>query len=145
MHFENIQDKFVRIASHLDEKSKRLWCANEAMSLGWGGVTIVSKATGISRTTITAGIRELAGRKDVPSVGIRRKGGGRKKTVHDTDLRHNLEALVEPLTRGDPESPLRWVGKSTRKIAKELNLRGHRISHSSVASLLKEMDYRAYA
>jgi len=79
MHYEDIRKKYIRIASHLDEKSKRLWCANEAVNLGWGGVTIVSKAAGISRTTITAGIRELTGRKDVPAVGIRRKGGGRKK------------------------------------------------------------------
>lgn len=79
MQYEEIQEKFRRIASHPDEKSKRLWCANEALSLGWGGVTLVSQVTGISRTTITTGIRELIGRKDVPDVGIRRKGGGRKK------------------------------------------------------------------
>ena len=79
MQDEEIQEKFNRIASHLDEKSKRLWCANEALAQGWGGVTLVSKATGVSRTTITAGIKELTGEQDVLKAGIRRKGGGRKK------------------------------------------------------------------
>ena len=79
MRYEEIQEKFIRIASHPDEQSRRLWCANEALSLGWGGVTAVSEATGISRTTITTGIGELTGLRDVSDVGIRRKGGGRKK------------------------------------------------------------------
>lgn len=79
MQYEEIREKFNRIASHVDEKSKRLWCANEALTLGWGGVTILSKATGVSRTTITAGIKELKGEKAVPKAGIRRIGGGRKK------------------------------------------------------------------
>lgn len=88
MHYEDIRKKFVRIASHLDEKSKRLWCANEAVSLGRGGIKIISEATGVSRTTITTGIRELTGKKDIPTVGIRIKGGGRKKN----GLRHGPPA-----------------------------------------------------
>lgn len=76
---EKIQEKFQRIASHLNEKSKRLWCANEALALGWGGVTTVSDATGMSRTTITTGIKELTGVKALPEMGVRRTGGGRKK------------------------------------------------------------------
>ena len=76
---DEIQEKFIRIASHLDEKSKRLWCANEAISLGWGGVTQVSKATGVSRSTMTDGIKELIEQQEMKKVGIRKKGGGRKK------------------------------------------------------------------
>jgi len=79
MKNNEIQEKFIRIASHLDEKSKRLWCANEALAIGWGGVSHVSKATGISRTTITTGIKELTNQQEILNVGIRKKGGGRKK------------------------------------------------------------------
>ena len=79
MQSDKIPEKFIRIALHLDEKSKRLWCANEALAIGWGGVTQVSKATGISRTTITTGIKELKNQPEIKNVGIRKKGGGRKK------------------------------------------------------------------
>ncbi len=79
MQSDKIPEKFIRIALHLDEKSKRLWCANEALAIGWGGVTQVSKATGISRTTITTGIKELKNQQEIKKVGIRKKGGGRKK------------------------------------------------------------------
>ncbi len=84
MQYEELQEKFIRIASYLDEKSKRLWCANEALTLGWGGVTLVSQATGMSRATITKGIKELTGELDIPNERIRRQGGGRKKN----DSRH---------------------------------------------------------
>jgi hypothetical protein len=76
---QEIQEKFVRIAGHLNEQSKRLWCANEALALGWGGITRVARATGMSRTTITVGVEELLGLRPLPSQGIRRPGGGRKK------------------------------------------------------------------
>lgn len=79
MHDEEIQAKFSRIAPYLDERSKRLWCANEALALGWGGITMVSNATGVSRTTITAGIQELTGERALSEDRIRRRGGGRKK------------------------------------------------------------------
>ena len=85
MHDEEIQAKFTRIAAYLDEKSKRLWCANEALALGWGGIIIVSKATGVSRTTITMGIQELTGAKELPQERIRRRGGGRKKNNEESD------------------------------------------------------------
>lgn len=146
MPSKEIQEKFSRIASHLDEKVKRLWCANEALSLGWGGVTTLAKATGVSRTAITEGIKEITGEKKVSKEGIRRKGGGRKKTSEkDKRIKEELESLVEPMTRGDPESPLRWVCKSTRKLSKELTQKGYKISHSLVARLLKEMDYSLQA
>ncbi len=76
---QELQEKFSRIAGHLNEQSKRLWCANEALSLGWGGISLVAKATGMSRTTITAGIEELLGIQSLPNQGVRRIGGGRKK------------------------------------------------------------------
>ena len=80
MESEDIREKFMRIAGHLDEKTKRLWCANEAISIGWGGITLVSQATGLSRMTITTGIQELTGGNDLSTTAIRRKGGGRKKS-----------------------------------------------------------------
>lgn len=86
MQYEEIQEKFIRIASYLDEKSKRLWCANEALSLGWRGVTLVSQATGMSRATITKGIKELTSALDIPHERIRRPGGGRKKKQLKTRL-----------------------------------------------------------
>lgn len=76
---QNVRERFSRIAGHLNEQSKRLWCANEALALGWGGITLVAKATGVSRATITAGIDELLGIRSLPDQGIRRTGGGRKK------------------------------------------------------------------
>ena len=146
MKYEELQEKFRRIVSHLNEKSKRLWCANEAMSLGRGGVTVVSAATGVSRTTITEGMKEIKGEKDVRPDGIRRKGGGRKKkTDKDKTVIQDIENLIEPAALGDPESSLRWVSKSTRNIADELKRKGHEISHGTVATVLKEMDYSLQA
>ena len=146
MKYEELQEKFRRIVSHLNEKSKRLRCADEAMSLGRGGVTLVSAATGVSRTTITEGMKEIKGEKDIRPDGIRRKGGGRKKkTEKDKTVRQDIENFIEPATLGDPGSSLRWVSKSTRNIADELKRKGHEISHSTVATVLKETDYSLQA
>lgn len=145
MYDKEIRDKFNRIAAHLDEKSRRLWCANEALAVGWGGVTLVAKSTGVSRTTITTGIQELTGSKAVPEDRIRRGGGGRKKTQENPALLDALEVLVEPISRGDPESHLRWVSKSSRKLARTLQRQGYPISHTNVASLLNELDYSLQA
>jgi transposase len=146
MKHEELQEKFGRIVSHLNEKSKRLWCANEAMSLGRGGVTLVSAATGVSRTTITEGMKEIKGEKEVRQDGIRRKGGGRKKkTDEDKTVVQDIENLICPVTLGDPESSLRWISKSTRNPAAELKRKGHEISHSSVATILREADYSLQA
>ncbi len=146
MSREELQEKFERIASYLNEKSERLRCADEAMSLGRGGVTLVSAATGVSGTTITEGMKEIKGEKEVRQDGIRRKGGGRKKkTDEDKTIVHDIENLIGPVTLGDPESSLRWVSKSTRNPAAELRRKGHEISRSSVAAILKDADYSLQA
>jgi Rhodopirellula transposase. len=113
--------------------------AAEAVDIGHGGVSLVSRACGLSRVTITKGINELAA-PPLAEDRIRRSGGGRwRLTVRDPELPSVLESLVEPLTRGDPESPLRWTCKSTRTLAQELTGRQHPISHDKVAQLLREM------
>ncbi len=113
----------------------------EAVELGYGGVSLVSRACGLSRVTLTKGIKELA-TPPLPGDRIRRLGGGRRRlTARDPGLPKVLEALVEPLTRGDPESPLRLTCKSTRRPARELRGRQHPISHEKVAQLLRAMDY----
>jgi len=115
--------------------------ASEAAELGYGGVSLVSRACGLSRVTITKGISELAA-PPLAADRIRRCGGGRwKLTVRDPKLPGLLESLVEPLTRGDPESPLRWTCKSTRTLAQELTGRQHPISHEKVAQLLRDLEY----
>jgi hypothetical protein len=116
--------------------------AAEAVEYGHGGVSVVSRACGLSRVTITQGIRELDG-APLPEGRVRRAGGGRKPLVaRDRALPGVLESLVEPLARGDPESPLRWTCKSTRTLAQELTRRKHPISHEKVAQLLRGLDYR---
>jgi hypothetical protein len=138
-----IQERFQRITQHLDEKTRRLWCANEALAVV-GGIALVSRETGISRTTITEGVKEIKGLKQLPENRIRRNGGGRKlQTEKDSDLRSDVENLVESATRGDPESPLKWCSKSTRNIADELNESrdNKRVSHSLVSRILAESGY----
>jgi len=115
--------------------------AAEAVQLGYGGVSLVSRACGLSRVTITKGINELSA-DPLPGERVRRAGGGRPRLeVDDPELPNLLEKLVEPLTRGDPESPLRWTCKSTRTLAGELVWRRHPISHEKVAQYLREMGY----
>jgi hypothetical protein len=112
--------------------------ASEALALGWGGITRVAQATGLSRKAIALGIREVTGVVAPAARGrIRRPGGGRKPlAAHDPTLRADLERLVEPVTRGDPDSPLRWTCKSVRQLARELQRQGHPISHQKVAEML---------
>ncbi len=133
----------------MDERSRRQWAAAEARELGWGGVTAVARATGLSRTTITAGFRELelpAGQRAVEGMRVRRPGGGRKALAEtDSGLLAALEALIEPTTRGDPESPLRWTCKSTRHLADELTRQRHRIGANTVAVLLRQGGYSLQA
>ena len=118
-----------------------MMAATEACQLGHGGVSIVSRACGLSRVTITKGMQELQGRPLAPGR-IRRPGGGRLSLLQiDPDLPRVLEGLVEPLARGDPESPLRWTIKSTRSLAAELSAQGHVVSHEKVAQFLRQMDY----
>jgi transposase len=146
MEERTLRERFQRISRHLDEKARRLWCANEAITIGFAGVSSVALATGVSRTTITEGVKEIKGEKDLPKEGIRREGGGRKqKTDKDENLKQDIEELVSSQTRGDPESPLKWSSKSTRKIADELNNTAKRASHSLVSRILSGLGYSLQA
>jgi len=142
---ETVATKFQALRPFLDERRRRLWAAAEALALGRGGVTTVAAATGLHRNTIGEGLRELHAREPAALTSdqrIRTSGGGRKAvTERDPVLLRELEALVEPLTRGDPISPLRWTCKSTRQLATELSERGHRVSHQTVADLLRVLRY----
>jgi len=143
-----IRRRFRLIAAHLDERMRRLVAAAEAAALGFGGVSIVARATGVSRGAIRIGATELLQKPRVVGAAgrVRRPGGGRKKTVQqDRTLLRDLEALIEPVTRGDPESPLRWTAKSLRRLAAELQRQGHRSSHRMVAEMLHELGYSLQA
>ena len=136
-----LKQKVALLWPHLDERARRLSAASESRQLGHGGVSLVSRACGLSRVTITKGVQELE-EPPLPAGRVRRPGGGRPAlVVCDPDLPGHLEALVEPLTRGDPESPLRWTSKNTRALAAELGAQHHPISHEKVAQLLRQMDY----
>jgi hypothetical protein len=132
-----IQEKFKLMLPSFTERTKRLWCAVEARQLGWGGVCIVQQATGVSKPTIIKGIRELNKPVELTPLQSRQKGGGRKKLMaHYPDIPDVLETLIDPVMRGDPESPLRWTCKSTRLLANELNRQGYAIGPSSIRYLL---------
>jgi hypothetical protein len=126
----------------LDERTRRITAANEAIALGYGGISLVRRACGLCRKTITRGIREIQ-EGDFPGEGrIRRAGAGRKPlTLKDPNLLEALEDLIEPGTRGDPESPLQWTCKSTRRVAQELQRQHHPLSHVKVAQLLHQEDF----
>ena len=129
--------KFGTILPHLDERQRRLVLAAEARSLGYGGVSLVARAAGVSRVTVTAGADELDAGEDPMPGRARRPGGGRKPLADiDAGLLDALDALVEPETRGDPMTRLRWTTKSTRNLAGELERQGHQVSHHSVGKLL---------
>ena len=143
-----VQSKYAALSGVLSERSRRLWAATEAMSLGHGGIALVERATGISRSTITRGIREVesGASNELPPERTRRAGGGRKRaTEKDGTLLADLDALVEPTTLGDPDSPLRWTSKSVRKLADELAAMGHDASYRLVARLLNESGYSLQA
>jgi Rhodopirellula transposase DDE domain len=149
---DTLRTKFELLRPLMDERMRRQWAASEALALKRGGVTLVARATGLSRTTIGQGIRELRERtllgiEDEPCVSelptrVRRPGGGRHPLrVDDPTLMRDLEALIEPTTRGDPQSPLRWTCKSTRKLAEALGRLGHQVSYPTVALLLHDLGY----
>lgn len=147
----DIQRRFRSLSPFLDERMRRLVAAAESEALGYGGVTAVARATGVSRRAITEGMRELSQQKtsrraQPAQSGIRRKGAGRKRTADkDPTLLKDLDGLVDPVTRGDPESPLRWTCKSVRRLAEELQQEGHGVSYQTVAELLHQMDYSLQA
>ncbi len=146
---ERIGRKFRALTVVMDERMRRRWAASEAIELGRGGVSCVAKATGMSRTTVLAGVREMKDQED-PQTSvqprIRRPGGGRKKAEQvDSALNEALEALIDPVTRGHPESPLRWTCKSTRQLANELCRRNHPVSARTVARLLYAAGYSLQA
>jgi len=137
-----LRKKLSGIWSFLDERTRRIVAANEAQSLGYGGVCAVQRACGLSRVTISKGIREIASGITLPEGRIRRAGGGRKRiTERDPGLLPLLEQFIEPETRGDPESPLRWICKSTRALAAELTRRKHPVCAVKVAQLLHDQHY----
>src|SRR5437867_1819336 len=137
-----LRQKLASVWGLLDERTRRLMAANEARSLGYGGVSRVSRACGLSRNAIARGIEEIADGSS-PGVGrIRRAGAGRRPiTARDPHLLAALDRLIDPDTRGDPESPLRWICKSTRTLAAQLTKQHHPISHVKLAALLHEQDY----
>ena len=137
-----VRQRFAALEPVIDERTRRLLVAAESSSLGPGGISIVSQATGVSRQVIRQGLRELKEAPVAPAGRIRRVGGGRKKSKEkDPSLVADLERLVEPVTRGDPESSLRWTCKSVRNLADELKRQGHKISYPVVAELLHELGY----
>jgi hypothetical protein len=138
---QELRRKFVQLWPHLNERARRMVAAEEAVRLGHGGISLVSRACGLSRVTITKAIGELDA-EPLPAGRVRRSGAGRRRlAVRDPELPRALEALVEPLTRGDPESPLRWTCKSTRALAAELAQQRHPVSHEKVAQFLREQNY----
>lgn len=140
---EQVRKKFERLSGVLDERGRRIWASVEAEALGYGGQSIVAKATGLSRTTVhREASAQALGLTASHSGRIRKAGGGRKKlTAQSPELLSALESLVEPTSRGDPESALRWTCRSTRQLAAALENQGYRIGHQTVASLLDELGY----
>ena len=145
---QTIKEKFEALKPLLDERGRRRWAATEARAIGRGGVERLFEATGIARSTVRTGLQELGatqsqGPPAAPAGRQRRAGGGRKRLSElDPDLRTALEQLVEPLTRGDPTSPLRWTCKSAAKLAERLQAEGHPVSERTVNRMLHELGYR---
>jgi hypothetical protein len=141
-----IGTRFQMLSPFLNERTRRLAAAAEAAAIGRGGISRVSRATGVSRRAIRSGLAQLRSPVTADADRIRRTGGGRRKTVAtDTTLKTDLERLIDPVTRGDPESPLRWTCKSVRKLAEELRTQGHATSRRMVAELLHALDYSLQA
>ena len=143
---ERIRQKYRSLSPQMDERMRRQWAGAEAAALGWGGVTAVARATGLARNTVAVGVAELEHRSAHPQEPIdpriRRPGAGRKRlTQTDPGLRQALGTLVDPATRGHPQSALLWTCKSTRKLAAELTRQNHPVADRTVAALLKEEGY----
>lgn len=144
---QSIARKYESLCSSMNERTRRLWAAAEARELGYGGAAIVHRATGLDPKTISRGTRELNEQKNSPIHpekvrSIRQKGGGRKALrSKDATFLSDLDSLIEPTVRGDPMSGIRWTCKSTRKLAQELNQKGHVVSHMTVAQELRDQKY----
>ena len=137
-----LKQKLYAIWPLLDERTRRVMAANEALSLGFGGISEVHRACGLSRKAIAKGMREIHEGIMPPTGRIRCPGAGRKSiTESDPRLLEALEALIDRQTRGDPESPLRWICKSTRTIAAQLARKKHLVSHTKVAQILNDLNY----
>ena len=146
MDLKTLRRKYIGMEPELTERSRRVWAATEALALGRGGIALVERATGVSRSTISRGIRELDSGKSLGSGRTRRSGGGRKRTTEkDGKLLVDLDGLVEPSVCGDPMSSLRWTSKSVRHLSEELREMGHEVSHRLVADLLHECGYSLQA
>ena len=142
---QKIAEKLAIVLPHLNEKQRRLLIAAEARTLGWGGISQVAKATGVSRVTIHKALTEIEDKK-ILAERIRKPGGGRKDiTEYYPNILEKLETLVDPVSRGDPRSPLRWTCKSTRQLSQELGRKGYAISNVTVADLLHRLDYSLQA
>jgi hypothetical protein len=142
---QQLEDKWDILMPHLNERQRRLLAAAEARVLGYGGISLVSQASGLSRATIHKGLKELDA-PALPTRRIRRPGGGRKNVYQrDPSILSALEQLIDPVTRGDPRSPLRWTCKSTRQLAEALAPRGHVVTPPTVAALLRHLGYSLQA
>jgi len=141
-----IARKYSVLHGEWNERQKRLWAASEAMCLGHGGVSVVSRAMGLSRPTINKEIRERNHNERLPNNRVRREGGGRKKaTEKQPNLLPSFDALVEPTAKGDPMSPLRWTTKSTRQLCEMLNEQGFEVSPIQTCRLLHDLEYQLSA
>jgi transposase len=142
MQIATLRSKHAALAPVFTERSRRVWAATEAQAIGHGGIALVERATGISRSTIQRGIRELESGETLAPERTRKAGAGRKRaTAIDETLLVDLDALVEPTAPGDPDSPLRWTSKSVRTLSMALEGLGHEVSHTLVAELLHELGY----
>ena len=143
---QQVAEKFRMLRHALNERTRRLWAGAEAMVLGRGGINELARVTGLTRNTVARGMRDASDPDPLDSTRIRRAGAGRKrKSALDSTLVPALEHLVAPSSRGDPESPLRWTCKSTRRLAEELGDQGYEVSHCLVGQLLHECGYRLQA
>lgn len=143
---EGIHKRYLALKDTMDERARRLWAAAEVKAAGRGGFSAVVRATGMSSRTVARGVKELASGEGPGPGRVRRPGGGRKAAeILDPGLKAALETLVDPVTRGDPESPLRWTCKGTRRLASQLQKQGYMVSHKLVVRLLREAGYSLQA
>ena len=145
-HIRAARERYRKMEAVLDEQSRRRFAATEAQALGHGGVSAMSRITGLARSTINRGMGDIRDKLTAPAGRIRKVGGGRKSKVdEDPSLLRDLKELVEPATRGDPMGPLLWTNRSLRSLAAQLARRGHNVSHSSIADLLRSLGYSLQA